>query len=45
MRSALGRAIEVRGEVERVAVQADGVPPLLIGEEDDHVRMVQGRTR
>ena len=45
VRSAAGRAIEVRGEVERVAMQADGVPPLLIGEEDDHVRTIQDRTR
>ena len=39
---ALGRAVEVRGEVERVAVQADSAPPLLGGEEGDHVRMIQG---
>ena len=30
---------------ERVAVQADGVPPLPVGEEDDHVLTIQGQTR
>jgi hypothetical protein len=42
--STVGRAVEVRGEVEWLAVQADGIPPLLVGEED-HIRTIQSRTR
>jgi hypothetical protein len=41
----LGRAVAVRGEVERVAVQADGFPPLLVGEAAVHIRTIQSRTR
>ena len=33
----LGHAIEIGGQIQRVAVHAGGVPALLIGEEDDHV--------
>jgi len=40
-----GRAVQVRGKVEGVAVQADSVPPLLVGEEDDDVRTIPLRVR
>src|SRR5207248_473562 len=37
MRAALRHAVEVRHQVERVAVQARRIPPLLVGEEYDEV--------
>ena len=40
MCAALCHPIEIRGQVEWVAVQAGGIPPLLVGEKDDDIGLI-----
>lgn len=40
MCAALCHPIKVGGQVEWVAVQAGGIPPLLVGEKDDNVGLI-----
>ena len=40
MCAALCHPIEVGHQVEWVAVQAGGVPPLLVSEKDDDIRLI-----